>query len=366
MNVDVRFATRREARRRRRRDRRARHRRRPPATGSGRARVRNAPCQRAVTQIAATGAAPAATAAETGGRKVLYWHDPMVPGQKFDKPGKSPFMDMDLVPVYADAAADEGKVTISPRLSAELRRAHRGSEGRIARERLHRGRRDRRRRAQHRRRAVAQSRATSRGCTCARNTTALRPDSRSPISTCPTGSRRRRSCWRSRRVDAAGRCAARRRRAAAPCACSACRTTEIARVEREGKAVGARDGDGAASPGIVWEIGARDGMAVMPGTTIFRLAGLGTVWVIAEVPEAQAGLLVVGAPVEVRAAAFPDRVFKGSVATLAARGQRADAHGARADRARQSRWRAEARHVRERRVRGAGDGEIACSCLPRR
>ena len=40
----------------------------------------------------------------------------MVPGQKFDKPGKSPFMDMDLVPVYADAAADEGKVSISPRL----------------------------------------------------------------------------------------------------------------------------------------------------------------------------------------------------------------------------------------------------------
>ena len=37
----------------------------------------------------------------TDGRKVLYWHDPMVPGTKFDKPGKSPFMDMDLVPVYA-------------------------------------------------------------------------------------------------------------------------------------------------------------------------------------------------------------------------------------------------------------------------
>jgi Cu(I)/Ag(I) efflux system membrane fusion protein len=35
-------------------------------------------------------------------RKVLYWHDPMVPGTKFDKPGKSPFMNMDLVPVYAD------------------------------------------------------------------------------------------------------------------------------------------------------------------------------------------------------------------------------------------------------------------------
>src|SRR5258708_7800988 len=36
------------------------------------------------------------------GKRVLYWHDPMVPGQKFDKPGKSPFMDMQLVPVYED------------------------------------------------------------------------------------------------------------------------------------------------------------------------------------------------------------------------------------------------------------------------
>ena len=28
---------------------------------------------------------------------VLYWYDPMVPGQRFDEPGKSPFMDMMLV-----------------------------------------------------------------------------------------------------------------------------------------------------------------------------------------------------------------------------------------------------------------------------
>ncbi len=38
----------------------------------------------------------------------------MVPGQRFDKPGKSPFMDMDLVPVYADGAP-EGGVAISAR-----------------------------------------------------------------------------------------------------------------------------------------------------------------------------------------------------------------------------------------------------------
>ena len=60
---------------------------------------------------------PSASAAD-GERKVLYWHDPMVPGPKFDKPGKSPFMDMELVPVYADAApaADDGAITVRPEI----------------------------------------------------------------------------------------------------------------------------------------------------------------------------------------------------------------------------------------------------------
>ena len=34
---------------------------------------------------------------------VIYWYDPMVPDQHFDKPGKSPFMDMELVPKYANS-----------------------------------------------------------------------------------------------------------------------------------------------------------------------------------------------------------------------------------------------------------------------
>jgi Cu(I)/Ag(I) efflux system membrane fusion protein len=33
---------------------------------------------------------------------VLFWYDPMYPNTRFDKPGKSPFMDMDLVAKYAD------------------------------------------------------------------------------------------------------------------------------------------------------------------------------------------------------------------------------------------------------------------------
>ncbi len=56
-------------------------------------------------------------------RKVLYWRDPMVPGPKFDKPGKSPFMDMDLVPVYADELSNASGppiVTVRPEIANSL------------------------------------------------------------------------------------------------------------------------------------------------------------------------------------------------------------------------------------------------------
>src|SRR5213595_320367 len=73
------------------------------------------------TGTAATGAPQKAGDVDPAtGKKVLYWHDPMVPGQKFDKPGKSPFMDMQLVPVYADGGGDEGSVAISSRVQQNL------------------------------------------------------------------------------------------------------------------------------------------------------------------------------------------------------------------------------------------------------
>ncbi|MFQ3217654.1 efflux RND transporter periplasmic adaptor subunit [Paraperlucidibaca sp.] len=53
-------------------------------------------------------------------RNVLYWHDPMVPGQRFDKPGPSPFMDMQLVPVYADDSDASEGVSISAQTQQNL------------------------------------------------------------------------------------------------------------------------------------------------------------------------------------------------------------------------------------------------------
>lgn len=59
-------------------------------------------------------------AAAPDDRKVLYWHDPMVPNVRFDKPGKSPFMDMQLVPVYADEAGADSGVNIASNVSQNL------------------------------------------------------------------------------------------------------------------------------------------------------------------------------------------------------------------------------------------------------
>ena len=62
------------------------------------------------------GSAAAATSRSVtpGARKILYWVDPMVPGYKSDKPGKSPFMDMELVPVYEDEGASPAGTPGSP------------------------------------------------------------------------------------------------------------------------------------------------------------------------------------------------------------------------------------------------------------
>ena len=55
-------------------------------------------------------------------RKVLFWYDPMKPDVKFDKPGKSPFMDMDLVPKYADEVSGQKShgIVIDPTLVQNL------------------------------------------------------------------------------------------------------------------------------------------------------------------------------------------------------------------------------------------------------
>lgn len=49
------------------------------------------------------------TPGEQGGRKVLYWVDPMHPSYKSDKPGIAPDCGMKLEPVYADGGPAQGQ-----------------------------------------------------------------------------------------------------------------------------------------------------------------------------------------------------------------------------------------------------------------
>src|ERR1035438_3793779 len=53
--------------------------------------------------------------ADKGGRKVLYWVDPMHPASKSDKPGIAPDCGMKLEPVYADGGATAALAGANPK-----------------------------------------------------------------------------------------------------------------------------------------------------------------------------------------------------------------------------------------------------------
>ena len=64
------------------------------------------------------------------------------------------------------------------------------------------------------------------------------------------------------------------------------------------------------------ELTAREGMTVMAGGPLFRINGLSTVWVNAEVPEVAAAQVRPGNSVEARTPAVSGTVFKGKVSAI--------------------------------------------------
>jgi cobalt-zinc-cadmium efflux system membrane fusion protein len=65
--------------------------------------------------------------------------------------------------------------------------------------------------------------------------------------------------------------------------------------------------------GVVDSVAVATGEIVDPGTPIFTVSDLSTVWVQADVAERDLGAVKVGDAVEVKVSAFPDRVFAGRV-----------------------------------------------------
>ena len=68
--------------------------------------------------------------------------------------------------------------------------------------------------------------------------------------------------------------------------------------------------------GVIRALGVRSGMTVSAGQTLAEVSGLGTVWLNASVPEAQAAQVRVGTLARVTFAAFPAEPFGGRITAI--------------------------------------------------
>ena len=249
------------------------------------------------------------------GRKILFYQDPMVPSSKFDKPAKSPFMDMMLVPVYADGGgdADQGKVSISPRVQQNLGvRTAVVTEGTLAPEVAAVGNIAFNERDQ----ATVQARATGFVERLHVRATLDRVGKGQPLVDIyvPDWIAAQEEFLSLRRMkgnDLAPLIDGARQRMRL----AGMSEEQVLLVERTGRTQ-ARTTITAPVGGVVTEIMVREGMTVASGATMFRISGLGTVWANAEVPEGQAALLRPGARVVARAAAVPGMTYEGKVQAL--------------------------------------------------
>ncbi|MBW8755998.1 MAG: efflux RND transporter periplasmic adaptor subunit [Burkholderiales bacterium] len=254
-----------------------------------------------------THAAAPATAASAVERKVLYWQDPMKPDARFDKPGKSPFMDMQLQPVYADEAGDSG-VKVSSQVQQNL-----GLRTAVVRkidvsssfdavgtvqfdERLNVAVQTRTAGYLERLAVRAPMERVAKGQVLC---TVFAPDWLGPLNDIVA---------LKRAGASADLLAAAKERTAA----LSIPTELVRRAEQDGTAQ-ARYALVAPASGVVAELGVREGVAVSPGMTLFRIAGLDKVWAVAEVPEAQAVRLVRGQKVTAALQADPSQTFHGTL-----------------------------------------------------
>lgn len=243
-------------------------------------------------------------------KKVLYWYDPMVPDKHFDKPGKSPFMDMELVPKYADAAAASGGVSINSTLTqnlgvrlAAVERVQLGSTLSAPATVMF----------NERDVAVVQARAAG-------FVEQVYPHAPGDVIrqgaplvdiTVPE--------WASAQAEwlalhnsgdqeLARAARERLRLLGMP-------DDIIRQLEKTGRA---QQHFTITAPiaGVIQALDVRQGMTISPGMTVVRINGLRTVWLEAAVPETQGGPLKEGQPVKARLAAYPDRELTGKITAV--------------------------------------------------
>lgn len=249
--------------------------------------------------------ADTATSTSDTDRKAMYWYDPMVPDQHFDKPGKSPFMDMQLVPKYADGETSSGvridamaqqnvgirtSVVAIGRLQTQLRvpgtltwdlRQESVVSARVDSivSRLH---------------VKAPYESVKRGQALA---TVLAPMWSSALA-------------EAHALDQAQSAEARSLRGAAQ------QRLQILGLSGSG---GSSDGSivlRSPSDGIVSEVLVREGQLATAGMPLFRVNGIATLWLEAAIPQASTAGITRGTPVSATVSALPGRTFDGEVEAL--------------------------------------------------
>ncbi len=255
----------------------------------------------------------AGSASGDDGGKVLYYYDPMFPNQKFDKPGKSPFMDMQLVPKYADgnpgSEAPPG-VSVNPSARQSLGiRVVAAEMGSLAATLDVTGTVD------FNQRDVAIVQARSGGFV--ERVYRLAPGdvigAGAPIADLQLpewggAQTEYLSVKRLGRPDLTAAARQRLRLMGMP-------EAVIAQVDRSGRTSGTVTVR-APIGGVVQTLGARAGVTLAEGQTLAEISGLGTVWLNAALPEAQAGTVQVGQRASARLTAFPSESFGGRVVAI--------------------------------------------------
>ncbi len=246
-------------------------------------------------------------------RKVLYWYDPMVPAEHYDNPNSLSSMGMKTVPKYADEAPTANAapgVSIDPAARQSLGlRVVAAEMGALPSSLTITGTID------FNQRNVAIVQARSGGFV-------TRVYGRAPGDVIGAGAPiadLQLPEWGGAQGEYLAV-----RRLGRPDLTSAARQRLrlmgmpdglIAQVERSGRTNGTVTIT-APIAGVIQTLDARQGVTLAPGQTLAQVTGIGTVWLNAAVPEAQAGAVRIGQSANATLAAFPGESFVGRVIAI--------------------------------------------------
>ncbi|ABY95939.1 efflux RND transporter periplasmic adaptor subunit [Pseudomonas plecoglossicida] len=247
-------------------------------------------------------------------QKVLYWYDPMYPQQHFPAPGKSPFMDMPLVPKYQESTAAEVSpaVQVSQGLQQNLGvRLATVAKGQLARTLQVSGvltfdERDF---------SVLQARTggyVERTYGRATGDVVAKGAPLADVLTPEWAGLQEEYLALQRSGDNELRAAARQRLLLAGMPADL-----INRIDRTGRVQNSVTLL-APTAGVLQALELRPGMTMTPGATLAKINGIANVWLEAAVPEAQAQGLQEGQAVQANLAAFPGEPVPGKLTALLA------------------------------------------------